>query len=94
MARRRRHLYKGRGTPARERREFERRYGRRGGRRHRGGDYIYGAVVGKVRRERAARRIAHSERHARGHHKPPCSPSCRAGRMPHHHRGRRRRRAR
>lgn len=44
-----RRLYRGRGTKGRERKAFERRYGKRRG------DYIYGAVVGKVKRERAGR---------------------------------------
>lgn len=44
------HLYRGSGTRGRERRAFERRYGKRKG------DYVYGATVGKVRRERMARR--------------------------------------
>lgn len=48
--RRRPHLYRGRGTEAREMELFEERYGKRRG------DYVYGATVGKVRRERAARR--------------------------------------
>jgi len=45
-----RHLYKGQGTEAREVLEFEERYGKRKG------AYVYGAVVGKVKRERAAKR--------------------------------------
>ncbi|MEM3794123.1 MAG: hypothetical protein QXS76_04370 [Candidatus Bathyarchaeia archaeon] len=42
------HLYKY-GAKNREKRKFEREYGKKKG------DYIYGAVVGKVRRERLAR---------------------------------------
>lgn len=42
------HLYRGEGTEAREKREFRARYGSRG-------DYVYGATVGKVKREREAR---------------------------------------
>jgi hypothetical protein len=45
-----RHLFKGRGTEHREMEEFEERYGKDRG------DYIYGATVGKVARERAAKR--------------------------------------
>lgn len=43
------HLYRGRGTQERELTEFEDRYGARG-------PYVYGATIGKVRRERAAKR--------------------------------------
>ena len=39
------HLYRN-GAKDRERKKFEREYGKRKG------DYVYGAVVGKVRRER------------------------------------------
>jgi hypothetical protein len=49
MRRRERHLYRG-GAKKRMRRAFEERYGKRKG------DRVYGAVVGKVRRERLARR--------------------------------------
>jgi hypothetical protein len=50
MRRRRRgHLYRGRGTRARELREFERRYPGRGAR-------VYGATIQKVAEERAAQR--------------------------------------
>lgn len=38
------------GAKGREKRKFERRYGKSKG------AFIYGAVVGKVKRERAARR--------------------------------------
>jgi hypothetical protein len=51
---RRRHLYSNRRDRAYEEREFEERYGASGGRNRKGGRYIYGAVVGKVRREQAA----------------------------------------
>ncbi len=44
-----RRLYKGKGTKARERAAFRKKYGARG-------SYVYGAVVGKVKRERAAAR--------------------------------------
>ncbi len=44
-----RHLYR-RGAKRRVEREFESRYGPRKGRR------VYGAVVGKVRRERLAKK--------------------------------------
>ena len=50
-----RHLYRGRGTEARELDAFEREYPS-GGRRGRPAAYIYGATVGKVARERAAKR--------------------------------------
>ena len=43
------HLYRD-GAKKRETRDFQRRYGKRKGRR------IYGATVGKVKRERAAKR--------------------------------------
>ncbi|MCL4339699.1 MAG: hypothetical protein M1388_01055 [Thaumarchaeota archaeon] len=43
------HLYR-HGAKNRERRSFEKRYGKKKGR------YIYGAVVGKVKRERTAKR--------------------------------------
>ena len=42
------HLYRN-GAKYRERRKFEKEYGRKKG------DYVYGAVVGKVRRERLAK---------------------------------------
>jgi hypothetical protein len=48
-------LYKGRGTKARMTRAFERRYGKRG-------RAVYGAVIGKVAREQAARRGEKVER--------------------------------
>jgi hypothetical protein len=51
---RRRHLYTNKRDRAYERREFTERYGKTGGRTGKGGAYIYGAVVGKVRREQAA----------------------------------------
>ncbi len=43
------HLYRD-GAKRSEEREFERRYGKKKG------DYVYGAVVGKVKRERSAKR--------------------------------------
>ena len=46
-----RHLYT-HGAEPREMREFEERYGKKKG------DYVYGATVGKVKRERAAKRGA------------------------------------
>jgi hypothetical protein len=49
-----RHLYSNRRDRAIERREFTERYGETGGTSGKGGRYIYGAVVGKVRREQAA----------------------------------------
>ena len=52
-----RHLYSNPAQRAANERAFVRRYGQRGGRDRRGGAYIFGATVGKVRREqRAARR--------------------------------------
>lgn len=50
MARRRNpHLYRG-GAKGARKRQFERRYGKKKG------DYVYGATVGKVKREREAKR--------------------------------------
>ncbi len=49
MAKKEKHLYR-HGAKGREEREFERRYGLSKGK------YVYGAVVGKVKRERARRR--------------------------------------
>lgn len=52
------HLY---STPEGRRRseaEFKRRYGQAGGRSRKGYRYIYGATVGKVRREQLARQAA------------------------------------
>ncbi|MCI4360083.1 MAG: hypothetical protein L3J91_00105 [Thermoplasmata archaeon] len=56
------HLYRGRGTPERERRAFTEEYGPRKGPK------VYGAVVGKVARERAERRPSGELRErVRGH---------------------------
>jgi len=44
------HLYRGRGTKARQKKKFEKEYGKKKG------DYVYGATVGKVKREREAKR--------------------------------------
>jgi hypothetical protein len=52
--RRRRHLYSNKRDRAYEEAQFTRRYGKTGGRKGKGGRYVYGAVVGKVRREQAA----------------------------------------
>jgi hypothetical protein len=44
------HLYRGKGTPAREQKEFEERYPgekRVDGHEVKRGDYVYGAVVGE-----------------------------------------------
>jgi hypothetical protein len=71
------HLYRY-GAREGERRKFEREYGARRG------AYVYGATVGKVRRERMAR--GHAERHSKGHHRGPCDGSCRAGHRVHWHR--------
>ena len=49
MTRKEKHLYR-KGAKAREEKEFENRYGKNKG------DYVYGAVVGKVKREREAKR--------------------------------------
>ena len=79
MARRRRsHLYRD-GADSRERRLFEAEYG------HQRGDYVYGAVVWKVRREREAR-YAHAHPHGSRHHGGRCAGHCRRGRSPHVHR--------
>ena len=43
------HLYRN-GAKYREQKKFEREYGKKKG------DYVYGAVVGKVKREQLARR--------------------------------------
>lgn len=48
MARKEKHLYR-KGAEARERRKFEKEYGKKG-------DYVYGATVGKVKREREAKK--------------------------------------
>ena len=74
-----RHLYR-LGASEKEHRQFEREYGARGYSKERA-DYIYGATVGKVKREREAR----AHRHSRGHHPGPCSRDCRAGRVTHQH---------
>lgn len=58
MRAREKHLYRGEGGKE-EKREFEERYGKHGGRNHKGGDEIYGATVGKVKRERMAKRRHH-----------------------------------
>ncbi len=73
------HLYR-LGSSDRERRRFERDYEGRGYSKQRA-DYIYGATVGKVKREQAAG----AHRHSRGHHPGRCSRDCRAGRVAHHH---------
>ncbi len=49
MARKEKHLYR-KGAEARERRKFEKEYGKKKG------DYVYGATVGKVKREREAKK--------------------------------------
>ena len=43
------HLYRN-GAKYREKKKFEKRYGKKKG------DYVYGAVVGKVKRERQRKR--------------------------------------
>ena len=48
-SRRRKHLYR-EGAEPKMKREFEARYGKKKG------DYVYGATVGKVKRERLANR--------------------------------------
>ena len=58
-----RRLYRGAGTRARELREFQERYGPRG-------VIVYGAVVGKVKREQEAK-VAKRRRHGY-HHKRGC----------------------
>lgn len=62
------------GAEKEERAAFERRYGKKHG------DYVYGAVVGKVKRERS-----HAHRHSRGHHRGPCDGSCRSAHRAHSH---------
>lgn len=52
MVRKNKHLYKD-GAKSKERRKFERKYGKEKG------DYIYGAVIGKVKRERKAKAHKH-----------------------------------
>ena len=79
MAEPERHLYR-LGSSNRERRRFEREYEDRGYSKEQA-DYIYGATVGKVKREREARAHVHS----RGHHPGRCSRDCRAGRVTHQH---------
>lgn len=59
-----RHLYRGQGTEARELEAFEREYPH-GGRHGRSAAYIYGATVGKVARERAAKRAKERSRRYR-----------------------------
>jgi hypothetical protein len=46
-------LYRGKGTKARKKKEFEKRYHGKGKKK---ADYIYGATVGKVKREREAKK--------------------------------------
>lgn len=50
-----RHLYSTAKGRRESEREFRERYGSRGGRDRKGYRYIYGATVGKVRREQAAK---------------------------------------
>jgi len=50
MAKKKAHLYRGKGTKAKQEKKFEKRYGKKKGK------YVYGSVIGKVRRERAAKR--------------------------------------
>ena len=44
------HIYRGKGGDE-VKKEFEERYGERGGKSHKGGDYIYGAKVGELYRK-------------------------------------------
>ena len=50
------HLYRTPEGRRRSLRQFKRRYGAKGGRSRKGYRYIYGATVGKVARERRAKR--------------------------------------
>jgi len=49
------HLYKN-GAEYREKKKFEKRYGKKKG------DYVYGSVIGKVKRERSGKRKKRNER--------------------------------
>jgi hypothetical protein len=51
------HIYR-HGAKSRMQKQFKRRYGSRGGRRGKGGAYVYGAVVGKLTRQRYGKRKA------------------------------------
>lgn len=53
-------LYRGRGVRRREQREFKRRYGRRGA-------AVYGAVIGKTKREQAERAGGELREHIQTH---------------------------
>lgn len=66
MAKRRGHLYR-RGGKTRTKRAFERRYEKRGYSKARA-DRIYGATVGKVRREQAAEHGGKVRERVRGHY--------------------------
>ncbi|HZY71345.1 MAG TPA: hypothetical protein VFF67_10270 [Thermoplasmata archaeon] len=54
----------------------------------------YATRNGRRYRVRAHIAVVHAERHARGHHRGRCGPSCRAGRSTHYHASRRTRRRR
>ena len=51
------HLYRGKGTPEREKAEFEKNYEAKGKTKEQS-DYIYGSVVGKTKRQRDANKMA------------------------------------
>jgi hypothetical protein len=61
------HIYK-HGAKSRMQAQFKRRYGSRGGRKGRGGSYVYGAVVGKLTRQRYGKKRA-VQKAAAGHRK-------------------------
>jgi hypothetical protein len=64
---RRRHLYSNKRDRIAAERAFTRRYGKSGGRKGKGGRYVYGAVVGKVRREQVAAGTRSSREVIRAH---------------------------
>lgn len=61
------HIYK-HGAKSKVVKQFKRRYGARGGRKGKGGAYVYSAVVGRLTRERYGKRKA-AQKTAAGHRK-------------------------
>jgi len=61
------HIYK-HGAKSRVSKQFKHRYGSRGGKKGKGGSYVYGAVVGKLTRQRYGKRKA-AAKAAAGHRK-------------------------
>jgi hypothetical protein len=61
------HIYK-HGARSRIEKQFKRRYGSKGGKKGKGGAYVYGAVVGKLTRQRYGKRKA-VQKAAAGHRK-------------------------